>query len=391
MSGGSIQGGFDPSLPGGATFKGIPFAQPPVKELRWREPQPVQPWKGIRDATKFSAACIQPPLGTGRFLKPLALLYGAVYDPAPIKISEDCLYLNIWTPDRPAKKPTPVMVWIHGGSNVIGSGSDSVYDGASLARKGVLVVTINYRLGVFGSLAHPELTRESPHHASGNYGLQDQIAALQWVHQNIAKFGGDPKSVTVFGESAGSTDTGMLLCSPLAVGLFQRVILESGPVLSLSHHPAPLEQGEQFGEKLAASLGSHGKSLRDSSPEEVQTAFAEVTAKAANPVFVVDGWLLRETPARIFAEGRQMPVDMMIGNNGREITVFRNNPNSSTRAFGGDSILETIRMFYGGAAQTVASRYFADTQQKRTEAADGWINDVVCTCPAMASSSASPV
>jgi para-nitrobenzyl esterase len=173
VTGGSIQGAFEPSLPGGAVFKAIPFAQPPVGALRWREPQPVTVWKGIRSATRPSASCIQPSLGTRRFLKPLAQLYGAAYNPAPVEISEDCLYLNVWTPEWPAKNPSPVMVWIHGGSNVIGSGGESVYDGAALARKGVVVVTINYRLGVLGFFAHPELTRESPHHASGNYGLLD--------------------------------------------------------------------------------------------------------------------------------------------------------------------------------------------------------------------------
>jgi para-nitrobenzyl esterase len=390
VSGGSIRGAFDPSLPGGGIFKGIPFAQPPVKDLRWREPQPVQIWKGIREATRFSASCIQPPLGTGRFLKPLAQRYGAVYNPAPLELSEDCLYLNVWTPHWPVQNPAAVMVWIHGGSNVIGSGGENAYDGAALARKGAVVVTINYRLGVLGFFAHPELTRESPHHASGNYGLLDQIAALQWVRQNIARFGGDPKRVTVFGESAGSVNAGLLLCSPLAAGLFQRVILESGPVLSLAHHPAPLEKGERFGESVARSLGPPGnlRKLRESPPESVVKAAGEAAARAGDPGFVLDGWCLRESPAKIFAEAGQLPVDLMIGNNGREISVFRDVSGSGreNRGLAGDSVKETIRMFYGGAAPLVTGLFLIDSTLRRTEAADSWINDVVCTCPEMAMS-----
>jgi para-nitrobenzyl esterase len=387
VTGGSIRGTFDPSLPGGGVFKGIPFAQPPVKDLRWREPQPVQAWQGIRDATQSSASCIQPSLGTGGFLKPLAERYGAMYKAAPIDISEDCLYLNVWTPNWPVKNPVPVMFWIHGGSNVIGSGGENTYDGAALARKGVVVVTINYRLGVFGFFAHPELTRESPHHASGNYGILDQIAALEWVRENIARFGGDPKRVTVFGESAGSIDAGMLLCSPLAAGLLQRVILESGPVVSLAQ-PAPLDEGERFGESVAHALGSPGdlRKLRESPPESVIKAAGEAAARSRDPGFVLDGWSLRESPAKIFAEGRQLPVDMMIGNNGREISVFRGASSSGSAVLGGDSVKETIRMFYGGATPVVTGLFLIDSALHRTEAADSWINDVICACPEMAMS-----
>ncbi|MGC4055277.1 MAG: carboxylesterase family protein [Paludibaculum sp.] len=390
VTGGQVRGMLDPALPGGLVFKGIPFAQPPVRELRWREPQPVQPWKGVRDANRVSSSCIQPALGTGRFLRPLAERYGTQYNHIPIEISEDCLYLNVWTPQWPAASSMPVMVWIHGGSNVIGSGGENGYDGAALARKGVVVVTINYRLGVLGFFAHPELTRESPHHASGNYGLLDQIAALRWVQANIAQFGGDPKRVTVFGESAGSINTGLLLCSPLAAGLFQRAILESGPVLSLAHHPAALSRGEQFGESVARTLGAPAnlQKLRDSSPDSVINAAREAAAHGGDPGFVLDGWCLREPPAKIFAEGRQMPVDLMIGNNGREISVFRGPASSggTNRGLAGDSIKETIRMFYGGSASIVTGLFLLNNALGRTESADGWINDVVCACPAMAMS-----
>ncbi len=247
ITGGQIRGAL--SVPG-AVFKGIPFAAPPVGALRWREPQPVAPWPGTRDATQYSPACVQNPIGTGAFLGPLARRYGSTASTPLWNLSEDCLYLNVWTPAWPAPQPSAVMVWLHGGSNRIGSGNEPGYDGAELAKHGVMVVTVNYRLGALGFFAHPDLSRESPHHSSGNYGLLDQIAALRWVRDNIAQFGGDPARVTVFGESAGAIDAGMLLCSPPARGLFARAILESGPVLGIGYAHS-LRQGEQFGQRVA--------------------------------------------------------------------------------------------------------------------------------------------
>ena len=174
-----------------AVFKGIPFAQPPIGPSRWREPQPVAPWSGIRDATKPSRPCMQSLQGVDSFIQPLAEAYGFSYSPQQLDPSEDCLYLNVWTPQLQPAMRLPVMVWLHGGSNRVGSGTEPAYDGASLASRGVIVVTINYRLGVMGFFAHPELTAESPHHSSSDYGLLDQIEALRWVKQNIAQFGGD--------------------------------------------------------------------------------------------------------------------------------------------------------------------------------------------------------
>src|SRR5215472_13400906 len=197
----------------GAVFKGIPFAQPPVDDLRWQAPALVKPWAGVRDAVAFGPPCAQN--AGGRMLE---------------TSREDCLYLNVWTPEWPSQSAKPVMIWIHGGGNYGGTASGANFDGESLARHGVVVVTTNYRLTIFGFFAHPELTRESPHHASGNYGLMDQIAALQWVHDNIGKFGGDPGNVTVFGQSAGAVDANVLMTSPLAKGLFEKVIAESGTV-----------------------------------------------------------------------------------------------------------------------------------------------------------------
>ncbi len=226
LSSGSLRGYFQGTT---AVFKGIPYAVPPVGDLRWREPQPPASWPGVRDATKPGSACVQDPAGLGPFIQPLAAAYGASYEIEPVPSSEDCLYLNVWAPMWPPRGPLPVMVWLHGGSNTLGSGSQSTYDGTSLVSHGVILVTINYRLGILGFFSHPELRAESPHHSAGNYGLLDQLAALQWVKDNIARFGGDPENVTLFGESAGAIDAGVLMTSPLSAHLFQRVITESGP------------------------------------------------------------------------------------------------------------------------------------------------------------------
>ncbi len=237
VTGGQVQGAALEK--GGAVFKGLPFAQPPVGALRWREPMPVKPWAGVRDAAAFGAPCTQ----------------GSQFIRTPgVVAKEDCLYLNIWTPEWPSRSKKPVMVWIPGGGNYFGSGSTPTFDGDSLARHGVVVVTLNYRLGNFGFFSHPRLTRESPHHASGNQGILDQIAALHWVRDNIAKFGGDPRNVTIFGESAGSLDVSVLMTSPLSRGLFKRAIGESGSVVGIGN-PLTLAQAEKNGAAAATRWG----------------------------------------------------------------------------------------------------------------------------------------
>ena len=200
-------------------FKGIRYAQPPIGELRWKPPVPVTDRADPNPASDFGTACIQP-----------ASPSGSIYSDLPARMSEDCLFLNVWKPTAATR--APVMVWIHGGSLRVGNLAAGLYDGSELARKGVVVVTLNYRLGVFGYFAHPELTAESPHGSSGNYGLLDQIAALHWVRDNIARFGGDPDNITVFGESAGALSIIELMTSPLAKGLFDRVIIQSGYMVS---------------------------------------------------------------------------------------------------------------------------------------------------------------
>ena len=226
------------------TFKGIPYAAPPVGPLRWKAPQPAPSWTGVRRAVDYGPRAMQ-----GRIFDDMVF-----HDEGP---SEDCLYLNLWMPeaDRPPGK-LPVMVWIHGGGFIAGSSSEPRQDAGNLSKKGVLVVSFNYRMGVFGFFAHPELTQESGHNASGNYGLLDQVAALQWVKTNIATFGGDPDNVTIFGESAGSVSVSALMASPLAQGLFRRAIGESGAFFNDTHPPQSRVEAEEAGVKFAESAFS---------------------------------------------------------------------------------------------------------------------------------------
>jgi para-nitrobenzyl esterase len=382
VTGGAVRGYL--AAPG-AVFKAIPFAEPPVGALRWREPQPVKPWRGVRDATRYSAACVQNPIGTAIFLAPLARRYGESFPTPRWDLSEDCLYLNIWTPEWPAKEPRAVMFWIYGGSNRIGSGNESGYDGAQLARHGVVVVTINYRLGPLGFFAHPELTSESPHRSSGNYGLLDQIAALRWVRDNIAKFGGDPARVTVFGESAGAIDAGMLMCSPLTGGLFARAIMESGPVIGVAYAHS-LRQAEDFGErvaKLALPGAPSIERLRGRPAQAILAAAARAAKQEPNPEFVLDGWVLGRTPQAVFATGSEQPAALIIGNNGREASAFRGG--ASAAALAADrGPMKTLHIGYGNLAPIAMAAYAVDAHLGRDAAADEWLNDALMTCPAAA-------
>jgi para-nitrobenzyl esterase len=299
ITGGQIQGRSLSSA--GAVFKGVPFAAPPLDDLRWREPQPVKPWKGVRDAASPGAPCAQPAEGWN--------------DKSAAISSEDCLYLNLWTPEWPVQKLRPVMVWIHGGANRAGSGS--TFDGAPLSSHGVVLVSINYRLGFFGFLAHPALTAESPHHASGSYGTLDQIAALQWVKENIAKFGGDPANVTLFGQSAGAQDIGLLMTSPLAAGLFQRAIAESGSVFIRAQLAPSLRDAERNGVKLAEALKAPTlEALRKASAADILAAATALKSTPAGPN--VEGWVFPEQPASVFVKGTEQRIPLIIGNNARE-------------------------------------------------------------------------
>jgi carboxylesterase type B len=308
-------------------FKGIPFAAPPVGNLRWREPQPVAPWTGVRDATRPGSACTQSSAGLNNFIAPLAAAYGARFVGEPVKSSEDCLYLNVWMPTGAASRVLlPVMVWLHGGSNIAGSGSQSTYDGAALVSHGVVLVTLNYRLGLLGSFSHPQLTAESPHHSSGNYGLLDQLAALEWVQRNISRFGGDAHNVTLFGESAGAIDAGLLMTSPLAKGLFERVISESGPAFGGGRTLAQAEVVGAAVGKAAPGASSSLENLRALPVEQllpladrvIKAQFADVAG-----ALTIDGWVLARTPQQAFAQGLIAKVDLIVGLNGREMSAFR--------------------------------------------------------------------
>ena len=303
-------------------YRGIPFAAPPVGDLRWKAPQPAAQWQGVRQAAEFSNACWQTQYPSA------AAIYQAQLPP----LSEDCLHLNIWTPAKSAKDRLPVMVWIHGGGFTRGFAGTRAYDGEALARKGAVIVTINYRLGIFGFFAHPALSAESGHHASGNYALLDQIAALQWVQKNIAAFGGDPTRVTIFGESAGSWAVNSLMASPLAKGLFQRAIGESGGSFSPMKTMA---EAEKEGEKLVASLApaptadakteAGGKPSAQSILKTLRAMPAEELLKASDAETVrpmVDGWVLPEDVAAIFAQGKQNDVPLIVGYNADEGTTL---------------------------------------------------------------------
>ena len=283
-------------------YKGIPFAASPIGSLRWRAPQPVEPWKEVRKADKFASACMQTGV--------------SMPGETPPAVSEDCLYLNIWTPAEQADASLPVMVWIYGGGFSNGSAAMPLYWGDRLARKGVIVVTFGYRLGPFGFLAHPELTRESPHHTSGNYGLLDQIAALQWVQRNIKAFGGDPGRVTIFGQSSGATSVSILMASPLAKGLFQRAIGQSGGLfepLGLAPNYL-LANAEHEGEAYVGSLGK--KSIAEMRALPAKELLKGMAGMISHPV--IEPYLLPESPYDAFVEGRQNDVPILLGSNADE-------------------------------------------------------------------------
>lgn len=297
-------------------FKGVPFAAPPVGNLRWTEPRPAPAWQGVRAAADFSPSCVQNIVDVSNPWTYEFMAHGAV--------SEDCLYLNVWTPARVTTERRPVFVFIHGGANREGSGSIPAYDGEGLASRGLVVVTINYRLGVFGFLAHPELTKESPNHASGNYGLLDQIAAVTWVKENIGAFGGDPDRITVAGQSAGASAVHNITASPLAKGLFHRAIAQSGSSLATFAPGRPLADQEADGVRFATAKGAASLAALRAMP--AAQVFAPIPAAApgtpaAAPFRwgpVVDGYALPASVGEIFASGRQNDVVMMTGANADE-------------------------------------------------------------------------
>jgi len=324
----------EPDRRGIRCFKGIPYAAPPVSDLRFRAPAPVIPWSGVRPTDAFGRNAMQ----------------GIVFDdidPFTIGTSEDCLTLNIWTPARrDASERLPVMVWIHGGGFAVGSGAEPRYDGGELAARGIIVVTVNYRLGAFGFLAHPELSAESPQRASGNWGLLDLVAALRWVQRNIAAFGGDARAVTIAGESAGSSAVSILMASPLAKSLFARAIAESGaffaaPLRKLEDLDAAEQAGLAFAQKLGANSADDLRRLNAD----------DILAKSPGTGFrpVIDGHLLPQSPAALIANGRHSDVPLLAGWNKDEGFSF---PLPADRAYE-----DIVREMFGSRASVVLEAY----------------------------------
>lgn len=310
-------------------FKGIPYAAPPVGELRWKPPQPAARWEGVRPGDRFGEVCLQGQGG-----------------------SDDCLYLNVWTAAGFAEEQRPVFVWIYGGGLNSGSGSMGWYDGESLAAKGAVVVTLNYRLGRLGFMAHPELTAESEHRASGNYGLMDVIAVLEWVQRNIAGFGGDPGNVTLAGESAGSIAAAAMVGSPEAAGLFHRAIGQSGAWMGVSlDRMTTLESAEAAGRRFADEAGASSLADLRALPAEEFTGGGDL---------IVDGWIVPEDLTTVFAEGRQNPVDVLVGSNEDEGTFLAR----------GSSTLAAFRSGaerYGDLADEYLALYPARTDEEANQ------------------------
>jgi len=344
-----------------AVYRGVPYAATTAGENRWKRPQPVVAWEGVRECVEFGPQCPQPPYASD-----------SIYYREPAPQSEDCLSLNIWSAAKPGER-LPVMLWIHGGALTRGSGAVEVYDGTRLAQKGVVVVTINYRLGPLGFLAHPELSAESGQ-GSGNYGLLDQIAALEWVQRNIAKFGGDPDCVTLFGESAGSLSVNALVASPLCKGLFHRAIGQSGTAF---RPMSTLAGAEAEGKALAEALGASSLAeLRKLTPEQVIEGANQ--QNAGRSTINIDGYCLPQEVRAIYAEGKQNDVPTMTGSNADEMTTL--SPVASR-----PKTLAALR----GQIATVLSRgpeverlYPASTDEEATEAYLDIMGDISFTLPA---------
>ncbi len=349
-----------PASSGVRAFLGIPFAAPPVGDLRWRSPQPVKPWKGVRDASKFGPRCMQRPIYSDMIFR----------EDGP---SEDCLTLNVWTPapaNSAGKAKLPVMVWIYGGGYMAGGSSEPRQDGTELAKKGVVVVSMNYRLGVFGFFAHPELTAESDRKASGNQGLLDQTAALAWVKRNIAAFGGDPGNVTIFGESAGSFSVSAQVASPVARGLFHKAIGESGALLGGGLTAGTLSQSEAMGVKFGELVGAQTlKALRAMPASEV----LEKSVKAGRFGVNVDGYFLPTSATEIYGAGKQAPVPLIAGWNLDESNargIFGQGPQTA------EALAGVIRKRWPEHADRLVAAYSASGDEAAKRAAADLAGDL---------------
>ncbi|MEO6720118.1 MAG: carboxylesterase family protein [Ferruginibacter sp.] len=348
---GVVEGTIEAS--GVRSFKGLPFGAPPVGELRWKEPQPVQNWEGVRKADKFENGAMQPPI------------FGDMDFRFKGK-SEDCLYLNVWAPAKGNK--LPVLVYFYGGGFVAGDGSEPRYDGESMATKGIIAVTVNYRLGVFGFFAHPELSKESPHQASGNYGLLDQYAALRWVQQNIAAFGGDPKKVTIAGESAGSVSVSAQMASPLSKDLIAGAIGESGSILG-TLSAVPLKDGEASGVEFAKTVNANSLADLRAMPAD---KLGEAAGKFGPFRFgrTIDGYFFPKDPLEIFKAGEQAQVPLLVGWNSEEGNSRGILGNETPTK---ENFEKAVKKLYGDNAAAVLAVYNpaddADVEQVATDLA----------------------
>ncbi len=373
---GALRGRWTDGGGGIALFAGVPFAEPPVGDLRWKPPQAPKSWSGVREAVDFGPQCPQHDDGEGGYFQ--SMVRGQGFEDATLEeklaqlraapaptMSEDCLYLNVRTSNLAAGAPAPVMVWIHGGAHQNGSGSAEWYQTDALARRGVVLVTVNYRLNVFGYFAHPALSAESPWGASGNYGLQDLVAALAWVRDNIAAFGGDPANVTIFGESAGGQSVSELMASPLARGLFHKAILQSG-VYSYDHRRIDDSVGDAFlaGGGLAPA-GADAATLRAIEAGALLKALLTHPPRTGDFMPGADGHVLPTTVARAIVEGTIAPVPILLGYNADEGTLLYPfilgptiplaNPSKDLAAR-----LAAFRAYYGDDAQALIDLYGLD-------------------------------
>ena len=345
------------------SFLGIPYAQPPVGDLRWRAPLPPAKWTGVRKVTEFGARCVQAP----------------VYDDMVFRDhggDEDCLFLNVWTPAKPPSAKLPVMVWIHGGGFVAGASSEPRQDGTELAQQGVVVVSMNYRLGIFGFFVHPDLAKESGRNAAGNYGLLDMIASLQWIRGNVGSFGGDPDNVTIFGESAGSFAVSDLMASPLAKGLFHKAIGESGGAfsrtgLTLQTRAAREEQDSKF-----SSVAFGVKTVSELRSLPAQKLLDATWKGGGHHDFsfdpVVDGYFLPETVAAIFAAGKQNDVPLLAGWNRDEESLSTHLAPNQT---GLEKLKATAQEDFGGKAADFLKLYAAENDAQALRSLDDYAGD----------------
>ena len=345
MANGTLEG---VSSSGINIFKGIPFAQPPVGDLRWKAPQPVKNWDGVRKADQFGPRAMQKPI------------YGDMNFRSN-GVSEDCLYLNVWTPAKSSTEKLPVLVYFYGGGFAAGDGSELRYDGESMSRKAVISVTVNYRLGIFGFFAHPELSKETIYKGSGNYALLDQSAALKWVQQNISAFGGDPKRVTIAGESAGSISVSAQMASPLSKNLIAGAIGESGAMINPTLAPVTLAEGEKTGLNFASKIGA--KSIADLRAIPAEKLLDEATQRDVSRFSAtIDGYFYPKLPEEIFAAGEQAHVPLLVGWNSEEMNYRRvigtgeptpENYLKALQTLYGDKANEALKYFPGSANEEV--------------------------------------